>query len=82
MGRAVNHSFLDQLGPNRSEAGDLDTQGIRDIACALSPRPKRGHGAQEVLFTGREAVEAHPEEILVEARDVYLFMHGYIPKQV
>jgi hypothetical protein len=65
--RAVDHPFLDQLGAHGPQAGDLDLECVGDIASPLSARSQLGHGAEKVLFTGRQAIVTNAKEILVKA---------------
>ena len=69
MGRAVNHSFLDQPGAYWAEARDLDPQNVRNVARPVRTSSKFGHCSQEVLLAWRQAVKADPKEILVEPRN-------------
>jgi len=56
---AVDHPFLDELGPNGPEACDFDSQLIRNVARALSARPEFGHRAPEVLPAWGQAIKAN-----------------------
>jgi len=61
--QGLNHSFLDQLEKDGSEARHLQAGSGGDIARAVRPGAKLGHGSREILFSGREAVETDTEKV-------------------
>src|SRR5216684_9179472 len=66
MRRTVDHAFLDQLGANRPEAGQLHSKSIGDVTCTLRSWTQFGHRPEEILFAWREAVVPYSKEVLIQ----------------
>ena len=66
MRRAVNYSFLEELGTYWAGALHRDPQRSRNSTGAVAAGSEVSHGAEEVFFSRGQPVKAYPEEILVE----------------
>src|SRR5687767_6867025 len=67
VGWAVDHPFLDEARAHHAEGGDLHTQTVGDVSRPVWPWPELRHRAQIGFLPWREPVEAHAEEVLVQA---------------
>src|SRR5659263_579109 len=56
IGRAINHSLLDELGAYRSDAVDLHSKACRNVARTNGARPQLGHGTQKILFSRCQSI--------------------------
>lgn len=69
MARAPYHTLGDQLAPGRPEGGDFPVELVGDVTGTMGPLPEFGHGAEVALFEGRQPIESHAEEALVQGGD-------------
>src|SRR5204863_8528713 len=64
--RAVHHPLPYKSAAERPHSPDVDAEYRRDVARAMRARAKLRHRAQVVALAGREAVEAHAEESMIQ----------------
>ena len=62
MGRAVDHTFGNQLAPHRGYAGYAFPESFRNISGAMRSGTEFCHRTQIALFRGRQSIEANPEK--------------------
>src|ERR1017187_10781970 len=67
--RAVNHPFLDELGPHRAESGNSHAERFGDVRRTMRPAAETRHTAQKPLLAWRKPVETNAEKVLIQALD-------------